>query len=634
MLHYSKTLCLVAVTALLIAGCGESTETPPPDDGTGGSAGADGGTGGSGGVAGAGGEGGFGGSIDLCANVDCDDDSECTIDGICDPSSGICEGGSDEAVDAACDQDGGRFCDGEGNCVDCNTEGQCSQDGNDCTLAACEGNACVQLAKAVDQPCSEGGSFCDGAGNCVECTSSLQCSNDSNECTSPVCNDGTCEMVEVSGSCDFMGTAGVCSNGVCVDADRCDPYPCQDLGPCVADQCNPSTGQCSYPNEPDGRVCQLNGYSGECASGQCDLCAGVTCSDTNQCTIDATCSPSTGMCGAPTNRPVNYPCSQSGGSVCDGQGQCVRCNTASQCNDGNDCTADACSGAHQCTHTPVANGSICTGLSNICIDGACQPNTLGQLVFSGDRNDLYWAGNYAGIYNVWSGFQPWGLAGFYLNFTGSGVDREVERMTANWVGTSTTTVLYVRLEDDEGDDGMTWRIDSQQLPYGSERYYYEGCNTGTGETKTLRALPSDKVPVLLGFDLDRSGEDKVEKVYVRLYPGASGNTVVLGHGLYDATAVSSPGPYCARVDYALIPKNRVLGQPHYADPSTRKRTYVKALAGANRPILQGFRLEFTNGDHNVDQVGVRMEPGQVTVWLNDDNDDDPFEWEIWWANLQ
>jgi hypothetical protein len=550
---------------------------------TGGTAGG-GGEAGTGGSAAVGGQGGTGGAIDLCANVECDNDNQCTIDGTCDPSSGSCEGGGSEPIDTACDQDGGLYCDGEGNCVECNA--------------------------------------------------SLQCPGDGNECTASVCSDGACQTVDASGPCDFMGTAGICSNGVCIDADRCDPYPCADLGPCLADQCNPATGQCSYPDEPDGTVCEENGTLGECVSGQCDLCAAVSCADGNECTIDGTCNASTGICGAPTYLPVNYPCSQSGGSVCDGDGNCVQCNTASQCSDDNDCTTDVCSAAHQCTHSAVPNGSICTGLSNICIDGVCENNTLGQLVLSGDRTDLFWAGNYAGIYDVWSGFQPWGLAGFYLNFTGSGVDREVERMMASWLGTDTTTILYVRLEDDEGDDGMTWRIDSQQLPYGSERYSYESCNTGIGETTTLRSLPSDKVPVLLGFDLDRSREDKVERIRLQLYESLNGGALILSHGFYDATSVTSPGPYCVRVDYALIPKNRVLGQPTYADPTARTGTYTRALAGATRPILQGFRLEFTNGDHNIDQVGVRMLPGQVTVWLNDKNDDDPFRWQVWWAELQ
>ena len=634
MQYYSKARRFLVVVSLVVAGCGEPNTTSVPDGGMGGVGGEGGGAGGAAGHGGYGGEGGFGGSIDLCAGVDCDDGNECTVDGICNSSSGLCEGTTNQPADTACDQDGGRFCDGDGSCVDCNIVGQCSQDGNDCTIAACEANACVQTNKEAGRHCSQGGSYCDGLGSCVECISSPQCPDDGNECTSSICADGNCQTVDVSGPCDFMGTAGVCSNGVCIDADQCDPYPCQDLGPCVADQCNPANGVCSYPNEPDGAACLLNGYSGECASGQCDLCAGVDCSDTNQCTIDATCNPSTGICSMPTDRPVNYPCSQNGGSVCDGEGQCVECNTASQCNDGNECTADVCNAAHQCVFSSVSNGSTCTGLSNICIDGTCTNNTLGRLVFSGDRNDLFWAGSYAGIYDVWSGFQPWGLAGFYLNFTGSGVDRELERMTADWLGTDTTTILYVRLEDGNGGDGMTWRIDSQQLPYGSQRYFYSDCNTGNGDTTTLRSLPSDKVPVLLGFDLDRSGEDKVERVYVRLYESAGGGALLLSHALLDDTPVSSPGPYCARVDYALIPKNRVLGQPHYADPSTRTGTYVKALAGATRPILQGFRLEFTNGDHNIDQVGVRMEPGQVTVWLNDRNNDDPFRWEIWWAELQ
>ena len=139
---------------------------------------------------------------------------------------------------------------------------------------------------------------------------------------------------------------------------------------------------------------------------------------------------------------------------------------------------------------------------------------------------------------------------------------------------------------------------------------------------------------LAGWGLDvAEGEAKVERVHVRLYESTGGGSLVLTHGLFDDTPVSSYDPYCARVDYALIPKHRVLGQIHYAGPTTRTGSYNRALAGANRPILQGFRLEFTNGDHNLDQVGVRMEPGEVTVWFNDKNDDDPFQWEIWWAEL-
>jgi hypothetical protein len=50
--------------------------------------------------------------------------------------------------------------------------------------------------------------------------------------------------------------------------------------------------------------------------------------------------------------------------------------------------------------------------------------------------------------------------------------------------------------------------------------------------------------------------------------------------------------------------------------------------------MQGVRLWFTNGDHHVDQVGLRVLPGEIRVWLNDQNNDDPFRWEAWWLDLE
>ncbi len=463
--------------------------------------------------------------------------------------------------------------------IDCSDANPCTNDAT-CNPAngACEGGS----NKPVDTPCDDGSYFCTADADCRACNRSEQCpDDDGNECNTGLCAHHECMLIATGGACDFFGQTGVCEGGVCVDADLCVPYPCTDQGDCVSDACNPSNGTCVYPP-----------------------------------------------------LPANTSCNDDGGAYCDGRGNCVECTTGSHCYDADPCTSDVCLASGQCVNSQAPNGSFCTARPNVCIDGVCTDNSLGRLVFSGDRSDLYWAGSYAGIYDVWSGFQPWGLAGFYLNFTGSGVDREMERMTASWVGTSTTTVLYARLEDDNGDDGFTWRIDSQQLPYGSERYSYADCNNGTGDTTTLRSLPSDKVPVLLGFDLDRSREDKVERIFVELYESQNGGVLVLSHGLYDATDVSSPGPYCARVDYALIPAARVVGQHSFTDPSTRHGIYSINLPGATRPILQGFRLEFTNGDHNIDQVGVRMEPGKATIWFNDKNDDDPFTWRISWADLQ
>ena len=57
--------------------------------------------------------------------------------------------------------------------------------------------------------------------------------------------------------------------------------------------------------------------------------------------------------------------------VCDGQGNCVDCNTASQCDaDTNQCTAAVCVG-HQCAQSPLSDGTSCDGGAGRCESGAC-----------------------------------------------------------------------------------------------------------------------------------------------------------------------------------------------------------------------------------------------------------------------
>jgi len=109
----------------------------------------------------------------LCAGVDCDDGIDCTDDGVCNPENGLCEGGGNTSRNAPCDQEGGQFCDGSGNCVECNDTSQCD-DRNECTNDSCTpGSAtCDHTAVADDISCA------DGAGTCQQgvCIGEFACS--------------------------------------------------------------------------------------------------------------------------------------------------------------------------------------------------------------------------------------------------------------------------------------------------------------------------------------------------------------------------------------------------------------------------------------------------------------------------
>jgi hypothetical protein len=77
---------------------------------------------------------------DLCQGVDCTSSNQCVDDGMCDPADGTCIAGSNKAADTACTDGGGTVCDGAGNCVACNTDGQCPS-GDVCTNHECVAGA-------------------------------------------------------------------------------------------------------------------------------------------------------------------------------------------------------------------------------------------------------------------------------------------------------------------------------------------------------------------------------------------------------------------------------------------------------------------------------------------------------------
>ncbi len=149
-----------------------------------------------------------------------------------------------------------------------------------------------------------------------------------------------------------------------------------------------------------------------------DLCAGVVCVSSGDCSLPGTCDPATGTCipGAP--KPAGIRCSErktcTVNARCDGAGQCVgdpkpagarcsdrngctgndRCDEAGQCvgeakaagsrcNDGNACTAhDRCDGAGACVGgEPRSEGHRCStddrcGDQKTCQAGVCTPATV------------------------------------------------------------------------------------------------------------------------------------------------------------------------------------------------------------------------------------------------------------------
>jgi hypothetical protein len=112
--------------------------------------------------------------------------------------------------------------------------------------------------------------------------------------------DGQCDYtnVIVGTTCDFGVLPGVCGAVVCMDAMLCAGVDCSDDNECTQDACDPMDGQCNYANATDGTTCDFGGLPGVCTTGVCEdamLCAAVDCDDQNSCTQES-CDPMDGTC--------------------------------------------------------------------------------------------------------------------------------------------------------------------------------------------------------------------------------------------------------------------------------------------------------------------------------------------------
>jgi len=258
--------------------------------------------------------------------------------------------------------------DGAGNACDPDADG-------DGYLAAADD--CDDLDAAVNPGAVE---TCDGVDN--NCVNGI----DEEPAASASCDNGLyCDGAEscVSGSCQ-AGTAPDCDDGV----------------GCTTDACNEGTDSCD--NTPDDGACDDDLWCtgaetcdavSDCQAGSppceeplgCDevndICTGCLtdedCNDGVNCTEDA-CD--AGTC---TNIPDDAACDDglwcTGSETCDPVADC-QAGTAPNCDDGVGCTADACNeGADACDNVPddgaCDDGLWCTGAETCDPVADCQDGT-------------------------------------------------------------------------------------------------------------------------------------------------------------------------------------------------------------------------------------------------------------------
>lgn len=230
----------------------------------------------------------------------CDDNNPCTDDS-CDDEIG-CE--NEEDTSNSCSDGDGCTADDE-----CHGDGSCSgtpvvcNDGNDCTDDSCNAGSCEFDPVIDNSPCDDGSS-CTEITTCQTgvCTSSIStvCHDTDNPCVTSSCGDdglGACMQVNRDDDtpCDDLNPctsddscqAGVCGGGGATD--------CNDNNFCTTDTCDPVDG-CSYQNTTgecaDGDLCTVND---RCQGGQC-VGDEVACPASNECTSSGQCDEASGLC--------------------------------------------------------------------------------------------------------------------------------------------------------------------------------------------------------------------------------------------------------------------------------------------------------------------------------------------------
>jgi len=386
-IHLLAGLVSAAGLVSLAAGCelivAVDRDTIPSSTGGGGTGGEGGvgghGHGGAGGAGGTGGQGGAGGGPECMTSVDCAVPGNECVTASC--TNGTCGTENVATGTPVTTQMAGDckvvVCDGMGGTTTVSLDSDVEDDGKSCTTDTCDAGTSVHTPVTAGEACSEGtGKFCDGNGACVECTQNADCMTgvcQAGSCMAAPCGDGMQggdeTDVDCGGSCGPCAdgltcisstdcTSKVCTNGACAAATCSDGMKNQgesdvDCGGANCAKCN--TGQtCTINVDCLGGSCSMGtcaptcmdmmqnqGESDvDCGGPSCPNCAdGLMCAGSDDCQ-SMFCNPDTMLCAGPT-------CSdgfQNGSETdVDCGGSCVNdCADGDKCLASGDCTSGFC----------------------------------------------------------------------------------------------------------------------------------------------------------------------------------------------------------------------------------------------------------------------------------------------------
>lgn len=229
------------------------------------------------------------------------------------------------------------------------------------------------------------------------------------------------------------------------------------------------------------------------------------------------------------------------------------------------------------------------------------------------------------------GPRGYGLTGFYFNFKGK-TDKHLKGVSARiYPDFNYGKYLYgFGYYDKSGNDDFYYTINWQQLPLDAKMHRVTGTSIVGGISKllgTVEELPG--IPVLTGFRYHfKSKDHHLKRISARVRINHCLGAVYAQIVFEDKSGYDD---FDYAFYYAMIPCGNVKKEG-YMEGKAKKEKIIEI--DADYPLLQGFDLEFTNGDHHMDRLGVILDKNQASVYFHDKNKDDKFKWKVWWVDVQ
>jgi hypothetical protein len=244
------------------------------------------------------------------------------------------EGGRGEPTAGATAEAGASGVSGDAGAsgTECNDDGDCVAPG-ECFSVTCDDGSCVGAVRGRGSVCAAG--FCNEFARCLPCLDEAE-----GRLLDPGCSAVAPICAETEAPVECIG----CRN----DAD------CDDGISCTVDDCKDAA--CEHAVLPAGASCADGVCDGEANADSC-----VPCLDDVSAGMDRGCTKELPRCDTERAPP-----------------ECSGCETAADCNDGNECTGESCNDG-VCEYATIVSGTPCFGGycngvagAEICIPKQCE----------------------------------------------------------------------------------------------------------------------------------------------------------------------------------------------------------------------------------------------------------------------